>query len=55
MDNSALIVRREGGVGGKGGLVSRRRERAGASDSATAVLSLSQFTVSILAYLSVFV
>lgn len=53
--NTAFILLSLLGVGAQLRLVRRRRERAGAADSATAVLSLNQFTVSFLAYLSFFV
>lgn len=53
--NTAFILFSLMGVGAQLRLVRRRRERAGATDPATAVLSLNQFTVSFLAYLSFFV
>ncbi|MDT3556195.1 hypothetical protein ROV95_08660 [Stenotrophomonas maltophilia group sp. msm1] len=53
--NTAFILLSLLGVGAQLRLVRNRRERADATDSATAVLSLNQFTVSFLAYLSFFV
>jgi hypothetical protein len=53
--NTAFILLSLLGVGAQWRLVRRRRGRTGATDSATAVLSLNQFTVSFLAYLSFFV
>ncbi len=53
--NTAFILLSLVGVGAQLRLVRSRRERADATDSATAVLSLNQFTVSFLAYLSFFV
>ena len=55
MVNTAFILLSLVGVGAQLRLVRSRRERADATDSATAVLSLNQFTVSFLAYLSFFV
>lgn len=53
--NTAFILLSLLGVGAQLRLVRSRRERAGATDSATSVLSLNQFTVSFLAYLSFFI
>ena len=53
--NTAFILLSLLGVGAQFRLVRNRRERADATDSATAVLSLNQFTVSFLAYLSFFI
>lgn len=53
--NTAFILLSLAGVAAQLRLVQRRRQRADASDGATAVLSLNQFTVSFLAYLSFFV
>ena len=53
--NTAFILLSLLGVGAQLRLVRNRRERADATDGATAVLSLNQFTVSFLAYLSFFV
>ncbi|HYQ23834.1 hypothetical protein [Stenotrophomonas sp.] len=53
--NTAFILLSLLGVGAQLRLVRNRRERADTTDSATAVLSLNQFTVSFLAYLSFFV
>lgn len=53
--NTGFILLSLLGVGAQLRLVRNRRERAGAADSTTAVLSLNQFTVSFLAYLSFFV
>lgn len=53
--NTAFILLSLLGVGAQFRLVRNRRERADATDSATAVLSLNQFAVSFLAYLSFFI
>ncbi len=53
--NTAFILLSLLGVGAQLRLVRNRQERADATDGATAVLSLNQFTVSFLAYLSFFV
>ncbi len=53
--NTAFILLSLLGVGAQLRLVRNRRQRADATDSATSVLSLNQFTVSFLAYLSFFV
>lgn len=53
--NTAFIFLSLLGVGAQLRLVRSRREHAGATDSATSVLSLNQFTVSFLAYLSFFI
>lgn len=53
--NTGFILLSLLGVGAQLRLVRKRRESVGATDSATAVLSLNQFTVSFLAYLSFFV
>ncbi|MNM64709.1 hypothetical protein D3C81_761170 [compost metagenome] len=53
--NTGFILLSLMGVAAQLRLVQRRRQREAASDAATAVLSLNQFTVSFLAYLSFFV
>lgn len=53
--NTAFIFLSLLGVGAQLRLVRSRREHAGATDSATSELSLNQFTVSFLAYLSFFI
>jgi len=53
--NTVFILLSLVGVGAQLRLVRHRRGREGAADHATAVLSLNQFTVSFLAYLSFFV
>ena len=53
--NTGFILLSLVGVASQLRLVQRRRKRDAAADTATAVLSLNQFTVSFLAYLSFFV
>ena len=53
--NTCFILLSLVGVASQLRLVQRRRKRNAAADTATAVLSLNQFTVSFLAYLSFFV
>lgn len=53
--NTGFILLSLVGVASQLRLVQRRRKRDAAADAATAVLSLNQFTVSFLAYLSFFV
>lgn len=55
MVNTAFILLSLAGVAAQLRLVQHRRQHVDARDGATAVLSLNQFTVSFLAYLSFFV